>query len=129
MIIRAIVFNTFKEAIRNRFLYLLFFLGVFFALSSYIISLLSIGGEEKILMDVGLAAINFFSVLIAVFTGINLVYKEIDKKTVFNVLSKPVSREYFIIGKFLGLAYTMFITLLLMAMIFVIFLFFFYRNS
>ncbi len=123
MIIKAIVFNTFKEAIRNRFLYLLFFLGIFFAFSSYIISLLSIGGEEKVLMDVGLAAINFFSVLIAIFTGINLVYKEIDKKTVFNILSKPVSRENFIIGKFLGLAYTMFITLFLMAIIFVLFLY------
>lgn len=80
MIIKSIALNTFKEAIRNRFLYLLFFLGIFFALSSYIISLLSIGGDEKILKDVGLAAISFFSVLIAIFTGINLVYKEIDKK-------------------------------------------------
>ncbi len=123
MIIKSIALNTFKEAIRNRFLYLLFFLGIFFALSSYIISLLSIGGDEKILKDVGLAAISFFSVLIAIFTGINLVYKEIDKKTVYNILSKPVSRENFIIGKFLGLAYTMFISLFLMAIIFFLFLY------
>jgi len=122
MIIRAIALNTFKEAIRNRFLYLLFFLGIFFAFSSFIISLLSIGGEVKVLKDVGYAAISFFSILIAIFTGINLVYKEIDKKTVFNILSKPISRENFIVGKFLGLAYTMFITLSLMILIFTLFL-------
>jgi len=124
MNIKAIALNTFKEAIRNRFLYLLFFLGLFFAFSSYIIGLLSVGGEEQVLKDVGLAAINFFSILIAIFTGINLVYKEIDKKTVFNILSKPISRESFIIGKFIGLAYTMFITLSLMIITFMVFIYF-----
>lgn len=122
MNIKAIALNTFKEAVRNKIFYLLVFFGVFFALSSQLVSLLTIGDKVKVLKDVGLASIHFFSVLVAIFTGINLVYKEIDKKTIFNILSKPISRSSFILGKFLGLAYTLLVALIAMAVIFFVFL-------
>jgi len=122
MRLKAIVLNTFKEAARNRIFYLLIAFGILFALSSRLVSLLTIGDTVKVLKDIGLAVINFFSVLVAVFTGINLVYKEIDKKTIYNLLSKPISREQFIIGKFLGLALTVLAALAAMALVFFLFL-------
>ena len=122
MKLRAIAFNTFREAVRNKIFYLLIFFGIFFVLSARIIALLTVGDTTKIVVDVGLASINFFSLLIAVFTGINLVFKEIDKKTIFNILSKPVRRSEFILGKFLGLALTVLLSLVMMAAVFLIFL-------
>jgi ABC-type transport system involved in multi-copper enzyme maturation permease subunit len=118
MNIKGLIFNTFKESSRNKMFYLLVFFGILFALSSKLISFLTLGDTMKVLKDTGLAAINFFCVLIAIFTGINLVYKEIEKKTIFNILSKPVTRDHFIIGKFLGLALTMLVALTAMASIF-----------
>ena len=118
MNIKGLVLNTFKESARNKMFYLLVFFGILFALSSKLVSFLTLGDAMKVLKDTGLAAINFFCVLIAIFTGITLVYKEIEKKTVFNILSKPVSRDEFIIGKFLGLALTMLTALGAMAVIF-----------
>lgn len=120
--LRALALNTFKEAVRNKVFYLLVALGITTALSSIIISMLTIGDKIKVLKDIGLAAIDFFSVLIAIFTGINLVYKEIEKKTIYNILSKPISRSTFIVGKFLGLAFTLLVALLSMAVIFFFFL-------
>lgn len=125
MKIWAIAVNTFKEAVRNKIFYLLIFFGIFFSLSSKLISMLTIGDTLKILKDVGLASINFFSVLIAIFTGINLVYKEIEKKTVYFILSKPVERRDFILGKFLGLALTILVALTIMITVFSIFIYIF----
>ena len=119
--VKGIAINTFRESARNKMFYLLVFFGILFALSSKLISFLTLGDAMKVLKDTGLAAINFFCVLIAIFTGINLVYKEIEKKTIFNILSKPVSRDEFIIGKFLGLALTMLAALGAMAVIFFVF--------
>lgn len=123
MKLQAIAINTFKEAVRNKVFYLLVALGVVSALSSLVVSMLTIGDTVKVLKDVSLAAIDFFCVLIAIFTGINLVYKEIDKKTIYNILSKPISRSSFIIGKFMGLALTLLVALSSMALIFYLFLF------
>jgi ABC-type transport system involved in multi-copper enzyme maturation permease subunit len=120
--LKAIALNTFKEAVRNKVFYLLVVLGVTTALSSQVISMLTIGDRVKVLKDVGLASIDFFCVLIAVFTGINLVYKEIDKKTLYNIISKPISRSSFILGKFLGVALTLLVALVSMAAIFFLFL-------
>jgi ABC-type transport system involved in multi-copper enzyme maturation permease subunit len=122
MKLKAIAINTFREAVRNKVFYLLVALGMVTALSSLVISMLTLGDKVKVLKDVGLAAIDFFSVLIAIFTGINLVFKEIDKRTIYNILSKPISRSNFIIGKFLGLALTLLVALVSMAVIFFIFL-------
>lgn len=118
----SIAANTFREAARNKIFYLLIGVGVFFAVSSELIGLLSLGDRSKVVLDVGLASINYFSVLIAIFTGINLVYKEIDKKTVYFVLTKPIHRSQFIIGKFLGLGFTILLALFFMVLMFFLFL-------
>jgi len=122
MKIKAIALNTFKEAVRNKIYYLLVFFGIVFILLSRLVSILIIGDTAKVIKDVGLAAIHFFTVMVAIFTGINLVYKEIEKKTIYNIISKPISRSSFILGKFLGLALTLLVALMAMGLIFTLYI-------
>jgi ABC-type transport system involved in multi-copper enzyme maturation permease subunit len=114
----AIAGITFKEAKRDRVLYLLFFFAVVAIASSRVLALLTVGDRVKIIKDVGLASLNIFGVLMAVLMGTGLVYKEIDKKTIFTLLSKPLHRAEFLFGKFLGLAFTLFIMTTAMSLIF-----------
>lgn len=101
--VRAIALATVREAIRDRILYLLlvFALGVI-AVSRFV-SLLTVGDEAKIVKDLGLAALSLFGVLTAMFTGVSLVFKEIERRTVYTLLANPVRRWHFIVGKYLGL--------------------------
>jgi len=95
--------NTFREAVRDRLLYnLLLFAGLMIA-SSVVLAKLHMGYEERIYRDVGLAAIGIFGALIAIFVGVNLVYREISLHTVYAMLAKPVHRYEFLLGKYFGL--------------------------
>jgi len=107
MIVKVIAYNTFKETIRDKILYnvLLFALG--FAILSGIVSQWSLNQEEKVMQDFGLMIISVFGILIAVFIGIGLLYKELDKRTIYTVLSKPISRAQFLWGKYFGLIMTL----------------------
>jgi len=123
MKIRAIAFNTFREAIRDRILYLLLFFAIVFIAFSRVLALLTVGDRIKIIKDVGLASLSFFGALMAILMGTGLVYKEIDKKTIYTLLAKPIQRSQFILGKYFGLLLTLFIMLLLMSFIFLVVLF------
>ncbi len=112
--IKAIAANTFREAVRDKILYSLLFFALVMIGSSVLVAELTIGEFLKIVKDVGLGSISIFGVLIAVFVGIQLVTREIDRKTVYTVLSKPVHRWEFIVGKFLGLGSTLFVELSIM---------------
>ncbi len=122
MKIRAIALNTFKEAVRDRILYLLLFFAAVCILFSRILALLTVGDRAKIIMDVGLASLSLFGVLMAILIGTGLVYKEIDKRTVYTLLSKPIQRYQFLLGKYLGLLLTLFVMLALMSLIFLVFI-------
>lgn len=124
MRIRAIAFNTFKEAIRDRILYLLLFFAVLTISFSRVLALLTVGDRVKVIKDVGLASLSLFGALMAILIGTGLVYKEIDKKTIYTLLSKPIQRYQFLLGKFLGLTLTLFIMILLMTVIFLVLIFF-----
>lgn len=124
MKIKAIALNTFKEAIRDRILYLLFFFAAVSVIFSRLLAVLTVGDRVKIVKDVGLAAISLFGVLMAVLIGTGLVYKEIDKKTIFTLISKPIHRFEFLLGKFFGLVLTLFIMTALMSLIFLLTVFF-----
>jgi ABC-type transport system involved in multi-copper enzyme maturation permease subunit len=102
-----IALNTFRESVRDRILYNLVVFALLLIGSSLFIGELAIGGEQKIIVDLGLSAMRFFGTLIAIFIGIQLVYKEIERRTLYNVLSKPVRRGEFILGKYLGLGLTL----------------------
>ena len=101
--VRAIAVNTFREAIRDRILYLFIGFAVVMVLSSKLFGMLTVGDEVKIVKDIGLASIRFFSMLIAVMMSMILISREVDNRTVFNILAKPVRRWQFILGKYLGL--------------------------
>jgi len=118
MKIGAIAGITFKEAKRDRILYLLFFFAALGIVASRVLAILTVGDRIKIIKDVGLASISIFGVLMAILIGTGLVYKEIDKKTIFTLLSKPLHRAEFILGKFLGLVLTLFVMTLAMTAIF-----------
>ncbi len=103
MKVLAIALNTFREAIRDRILYLLLVFAVLLIGASRALSLLTVGSEEKIVKDIGLAAISLFGVATAIFVGVGLVFKEIEKRTIYTLVSKPIVRSQFILGKYLGL--------------------------
>jgi ABC-type transport system involved in multi-copper enzyme maturation permease subunit len=118
MKIAAIAGITFKEAKRDRVLYLLFFFAALGIVAARVLAVLTVGDRIKIIKDVGLASISLFGVLMAILIGTGLVYKEIDKKTIFTLLAKPLRRAEFILGKFLGLVLTLFVMTLAMSLIF-----------
>jgi ABC-type transport system involved in multi-copper enzyme maturation permease subunit len=123
MKIRAIALNTFKEAIKDRILYLVFFFAAVCLIFSRLFALLTVGDQTKIVTDVGLAAISIFGALMAILIGTGLVYKEIDKKTIFTLLSKPIHRYQFLLGKFFGLILTLLVMIAMMTAIFLLMLF------
>jgi ABC-type transport system involved in multi-copper enzyme maturation permease subunit len=99
----ALAGNTFREAVRNKLLYNLLLFAMLMIGSSVVIADLHLGHAERIYLDFGLSAIALFGTLIAIFVGINLVYREISLKTVYTLLAKPVHRWEFLLGKYAGL--------------------------
>lgn len=110
----AITLNTFREAVRDRVLYNLIFFVLLLVASAPLFSQISIGMERLILVNVGLSSISLFGVIIAIFIGIGLVSKEIEKKTLYTILSRPARRWEFIVGKYLGLMVTLVVNAALM---------------
>ena len=110
----AIARNTFREAVRDRVLYNLIVFALLLIGSAIFIGELSGGQEIKIVTDLGLSAMLLFGVFIAIFVGVGLVYKEIERRTLYAILSKPIGREQFLFGKYLGLNLTLLINVALM---------------
>ncbi len=102
MRLKAIILNTFIESIRDKILIILLVIGFILMAGSKFIKPLALGEEAKIIKDLCLSAINFISVLIAILIGGRLIYKEVEKRTIYLVLSKPVKRWEFILGKYIG---------------------------
>ncbi len=102
----AIALNTFREAVRDRVLYGV--LGFAIAVLAFTLALaeLSVAEQRRVVLDVGLASISLFSVVIAVFLGSSLLYKEIERKTLYVILPKPMRRYELIVGKFFGITLT-----------------------
>jgi ABC-type transport system involved in multi-copper enzyme maturation permease subunit len=116
----AIILNTFREAVRDRILYAIVFFAVLILLLSTIMDVITIGQRAKIIVDMGLASISIFGALIAIFVGIGLVYKEIDKRTIYTIVSKPVARWQFLLGKYFGLVLTLLVEVATMSAIFLV---------
>jgi len=110
----AITFNTFREAVRDRVLYNLILFALLLVATAPLFGQISIGVEGLVLVNVGLTAISLFGIVIAILIGIGLVSKEIEKKTLYTILSRPVRRWEFIVGKYLGLLMTLTVNAALM---------------
>src|SRR3977135_511952 len=106
--------NAFREAVRDRVLYNLVIFALLLIAGAIFLGELSAGQEAKIIVDLGLSAILLFGVFIAIFVGVGLVYKEIERRTLYAILSKPVSRGEFLLGKYLGLCLTLLVNVAIM---------------
>ncbi|HYL84100.1 MAG TPA: ABC transporter permease [Candidatus Angelobacter sp.] len=105
--IGVVALNTFREAVRDRVLYNLVFFALVMMAASIIVGQISIGIEKIVIVTLGLSAISVIGLLISVFIGVGLVSKEMDKRTLYALLAKPVRRWEFLLGKFGGLVLTL----------------------
>jgi ABC-type transport system involved in multi-copper enzyme maturation permease subunit len=105
--IAAVAANTFRETVRERVLYNLVFFAMVMTLSGLLLRQLSIRQDEKIIKDIGLASIDLFGTAIALIMGVGLVSKEIERRSLYPLLAKPLTRSEFFLGKFVGLAFTL----------------------
>lgn len=116
--VAVIAQNTFRESLRDKILYNLLFFALLLIGASVLLADLSITEHTKIITDMGLAAINLVGVLIAIFVGIGLVTKEIERRTVYTIMARPISRAQFILGKYLGLILTLLVNVAVMCAVF-----------
>ncbi len=103
MNVLTIAAQTFTEARRNRVFYSLFLFALVVVLSSVIFTEVTSTTMDRVLKDTGLAAINVFALALTIFTGVGIINREIDRRSIYTVLAKPVSRSSYIVGKYLGL--------------------------
>src|SRR4026209_1539935 len=113
-VIGHVAVNVFKESVRDKVLYNLVVFAVLLMSASYLIGELTAGQDVKIIKDLGLASISVFGLLIAVFIGIGLVWKEVEKRSIYTLLSKPIRRQEFLLGKYFGLVLTLIINVAVM---------------
>jgi Cu-processing system permease protein len=116
--ISLVAVNVFRESVRDKILYNLVAFAVLLIAASFLLGQLTGGQDIKIIKDLGLAAISLFGVLIAVFIGIGLVWKEVEKRSIYSVLSKPVTRHQFVLGKYCGLLLTLLVNVTVMTVAF-----------
>ena len=120
-VIAAIAINTFREAIRNKILYsVLLFMALLLGAAAFFGSV-TIGNQAQVIKDCGLFGLSFFGAVLTMIIGVSLLHKELKQKTIYNILSKQVSRTQFLVGKHLGLTLT--VSMLVAAMGLGLFLF------
>lgn len=119
-IIVAIASHTLRDAIRNKVLYVLLFFALLLIGMSTLLASLSYVETGRILQGVAFSAIRLFGAAIAIFVGVSLIHREVDRRTIFTILSKPVSRVDFLLGKYLGLLATLWLMLAAMSAGFVV---------
>jgi ABC-type transport system involved in multi-copper enzyme maturation permease subunit len=107
-----IALNTFRESVRDRVLYVIAFFALVLIGASHGLGWVSVGEQTQIVAHFSLAVMSVFGALLAVFVGTGLIYKEIEKRTVYTILSKPVERWQFVLGKFAGLVAVLFLVVL-----------------
>jgi ABC-type transport system involved in multi-copper enzyme maturation permease subunit len=103
----TVAMNTFREAVRDRVLYNLVFFALLMMGAAILVGQISIGIEESVIVSLGLTAISVIGIFIAVFIGVGLVSKEMEKRTLYALLAKPLERWEFLLGKYGGLVMTL----------------------
>ncbi len=115
----ALVKNTFRETIRDRILIVIAFFGVILIVATQLLSAISARQDDKVIVDLGLGMIDLFGMIITIFVGTQLIFREIDKKTIFVLLSKPVTRIEFLLSKFFGLGAILTLITAIMLVVFI----------
>ena len=114
----VICLNTFREAVRNKILYLVVAMALLVILTSKAVGWVLIGEDLKVMTDISLMSMSLFGAMVTVFLGTGLIYLEIDKRTIYVILSRPVARWEYVLGKYLGLLLTVYVALLVLAVAF-----------
>lgn len=114
----ALASNTFREAVRDRVLYSILFFAVGIIILSLALEEITIGDQAKVVRSAAQGSIDIFGSIIAMFLGVSLVWKEIERKTVYTILSKPIPRWMFVLGKYLGLLITLAVELAFLLVIY-----------
>jgi ABC-type transport system involved in multi-copper enzyme maturation permease subunit len=109
-----IAVNVFRESVRDKVLYNLVFFAILLMGASYLIGQLTAGQDVKMIKDLGLAATSVFGLFIAIFLGIGLVFKEVERRSIYSLLSKPVDRMQIVLGKYAGLVLTLAVNVAIM---------------
>jgi len=112
----AIAINVFRESVRDKVLYNLVLFAMLLIASSYLIGQLTAGQDVKIIKDLGLSATSIFGLFIAVFIGIGLVSKEVERRSIYSLLAKPITRAQLVFGKYCGLTLTLAVNIAVMAL-------------
>jgi ABC-type transport system involved in multi-copper enzyme maturation permease subunit len=108
--------NTFREAVRDRVLYNLIFFALVMIGAAILVGQISVGIDRLVIINLGLSTISIFGLIMAIFIGVGLVYKEIEKRTLYSLLSKPIRRWEFLVGKYAGLLLTLVVNTALMTL-------------
>ncbi len=111
-----VALNTFREAVRDRVLYNLLFFALLMIAAAILVGQISVGIEHIVIVSLGLTSISIIGILISIFIGVSLVYKEMEKRTLYALLAKPVRRWEFLLGKFGGLVLTLVVNTAAMAL-------------
>lgn len=114
----TIAWNTFKENLRDKILYNLLLFAFLLIGGSVLLGRLTIAEQHKVITDMGLAVINLVGVAISVFVGVGLVSKEIERRTIYTIMARPITRVTFILGKYAGLAFTLLVNMSVMLIVF-----------
>jgi ABC-type transport system involved in multi-copper enzyme maturation permease subunit len=112
----VVALNTFREAVRDRVLYNLIFFALVMMGAAILVGKISFGIERLVIINLGLSAISIFGLVMAIFIGVGLVSKEIEKRTLYTLLAKPIRRWEFLVGKYAGLLVTLAVNTLLMTL-------------
>ena len=116
--VRAVALAVFKESVRDRVPYSMVLFSVVLMAAALLMSQLTASQDLKVIKDLGLATMNVMGLLIALFIGTGLVAKEVERRSIYSVLSKPVTRTGFLLGKFFGLVLTLIVNLAMMTVAF-----------
>ena len=115
----VIATNTFNEALRKKTLYILLVVALVAIGASKFFSFLAAQDELKMIKDVSFATIEFFGANLAIFTAIGALSNEIDKRTIYTILSKPITRKHFLLGKFIGQSLIILLNAVLISLFFI----------
>ena len=118
----ALAHNTFREAVRDKVLYSILFFAVGVIALSLVMQEITVGDREKVVRSVAQGAVAAFGSIISMFLGISLVWKEVERKTVYTILSKPISRWMFVLGKYLGMMMTLAVVVGIMMVVYTLLL-------
>ena len=124
MVVWTLALNTFREAVRDRVLHSIFFFAVVTVCASLLLKDVTLGDQDKVVRSIAEGGIDVFASLIAMFLGISIIWKELEKKTVFTILSKPMPRWQFVLGKYFGLNLTIWVEIALLSSMYVLLMLF-----